>query len=53
MEYEIIKTEVEYQRIIQRAMLIFDAEPNTKLGEELKLLIERIKCYESSINLGD
>ena len=47
------KTETEYQRLVKSAMLIFDSEPNTVLGEELKILIEKIKYYEFTISLGD
>lgn len=46
MNYKIIKTEKEYQKIIKRTIFIFDAEPKTKLGEELALLLLLIKDYE-------
>lgn len=42
----IIKTEAEYQSVLERLKRIFDAEPGTKAGDELELLALLIEDYE-------
>ena len=46
MIYKVIKTEADYQKAIKRTIQIFDAEPSTKSGEELELLLVLVKDYE-------
>jgi HTH-type transcriptional regulator / antitoxin HigA len=46
MIYKIIKTEAEYQEVINRTIAIFDAKEGTPEAEELTLLLVLIKDYE-------
>lgn len=47
MEHKVIKTEEEYNKALVRLEKIFDAEPNTKEGDELELLSLLIDNYEN------
>ncbi|MGV8092171.1 MAG: hypothetical protein AB2L24_09950 [Mangrovibacterium sp.] len=46
MDYRVIKTEEEYNRIIGRIEEIMDAEPDTPEGDELELLALLVEKYE-------
>lgn len=45
---KIIKSEVVYHKALKRALVIFDALPNTVEGDELELLLVLIKNYEET-----
>ncbi len=42
-----IKTEKDYNQVLERLEQIFDAEPNTKEGDELEILGILIEKYEN------
>ena len=42
-----IKTEEDYNQVLERLSLIFDAKPNTKEGDELEILGILIEKYEN------
>ena len=42
-----IKTEQDYNQVLERLEEIFDAEPNTKEGDELEILGILIEKYEN------
>lgn len=42
-----IKTEEDYNQVLERLEQIFDAEPNTKNGDELEILGILIEKYEN------
>lgn len=46
MEHKVIKTEEDYKTALTRLEQIFDAEPNSKEGDELELLSLFIENYE-------
>ncbi len=46
MEHKVIKTEEDYKTALTRLEQIFDAEPNSKEGDELELLSLLIENYE-------
>lgn len=46
MNWKVLKTEDDYNRASLRLMEIFNAEPNTKEGDELELLIVLVKDYD-------
>ena len=46
MDWKVIKTERNYQKALKRLALIFDAERNSKDGDELELLTLLIDNYE-------
>ena len=46
MEYRIIKTEEEYNRLLSRIEQIMDAEPGTPEGDELELVSLLVEKYE-------
>ncbi len=46
MNVEIIKTETQYKKTLQRFEAIFFSKPNTKEGKEAQLLALVIKDYE-------
>ncbi len=46
MNWKVIKTEPQYQKAVQRAMLIFHAKENTPEGDELALLLLLIRDFE-------
>lgn len=46
MEVSVIKDEDQYQEYLNRIDAIFDAEPGTRKGKELELLITLVKLYE-------
>jgi HTH-type transcriptional regulator/antitoxin HigA len=46
MIFKIIKNDVDYQLALQRLENIFDAKPNTPVGDELELLCLLINNYE-------
>lgn len=46
MEHKVIKTEEDYKTAQTRLEQIFDAEPNSKEGDELELLSLLIENYE-------
>ncbi len=47
MNWQIIKTEAEYQKAIKRTMKIFHAVEGTVEDDELALLLVLVKDYES------
>lgn len=47
MDIKPIKTEKDYEKAIQRLALIFDAEPNSKNGDEAEILSLLIDNYEN------
>jgi HTH-type transcriptional regulator/antitoxin HigA len=56
MNINLIKTENDYKKALQRLELIFDAQKDTQEGDELELLGILIDQYESEnfpINLPD
>lgn len=42
-----IKTDSDYQKALQRLEAIFDAKPNTRLGDEAEILSMLIEHYEN------
>ena len=46
MIWKIIKTEVQYQKAVKRAMLIFQSPEGTPEADELAVLLLLIKDYE-------
>jgi HTH-type transcriptional regulator/antitoxin HigA len=46
MKHKIIKTEEEYEAAMERLEQIFDADPNSKEGQEAELLALLIEDYE-------
>ena len=46
MNWKTLKTEEDYNRVSERLMEIFHAEPNTPEYNELSLLISLIKAYD-------
>ncbi len=46
-QFKIIKTEKEYEIILERIEEIFDAIPDTEEGEELELLCLLVEKYEN------
>ena len=56
MNIKPIKSEIDYQNAILRVEEIFEAEPNTPLGDELDILttlIERYEAHHYHINTPD
>lgn len=47
MRARLIKTEQDYERVLQRTDKIFDAEPGTPAGDELELLTTLVEVYEA------
>ena len=47
MEIKPIKTEKDYDKALERLEVIFDADPNSKEGEEAELLSMLIDSYEN------
>lgn len=47
MKLKPIKTEQDYNQVLERLEQIFDSEPNTKEGDELEILGILIKKYEN------
>ena len=47
MKLKPIKTEQDYNQVLERLEDIFDAEPNTKEGDELEILGILIEKYEN------
>ena len=47
MEIKPIKTEKDYERSLERLELIFDANPNSKEGDEAEILSMLIDSYEN------
>ena len=43
---KLIRTEKEYDKTLQRLNIIFDAKPNSKLGQEAEILALLIEEYE-------
>ena len=48
MNWKVLKTEDDYNSASLHLMEIFNAEPNTKEGDELELLIVLIKDYDEN-----
>lgn len=46
MNIKLIKTEQDYDLVLERLELIFDAKPNTEEGDELEILSILIEKYE-------
>lgn len=46
MNWNVIKTEAQYQKAIKRTMAIFHAEEKTPEADELALLLVLVKDYE-------
>ena len=46
MNIKLIKTEQDYDLVIERIEIIFDAKPNTEEGDELEILSILIEKYE-------
>jgi len=46
MQIKILKTEKDYEEALSRIDAIFDAEPETKEGDEFELLVLLIDNYE-------
>jgi len=46
MTLKLIKTKKDYQEALKRLEIIFDANPNTKEGDELDILALLIEKYE-------
>lgn len=53
MHFKILKTKDDYEKALNRLDEIFDAEPNTKKGDEFELLALLIDTYESEHHLID
>jgi HTH-type transcriptional regulator/antitoxin HigA len=47
MEIKPIKTETDYDQVLERLELIFDATPNSKEGDEAEILSLLIDNYEN------
>ena len=47
MEIKPIKTETDYDQVLERLELIFDATPNSKVGDEAEILSLLIDNYEN------
>jgi HTH-type transcriptional regulator/antitoxin HigA len=47
MEIKPIKTEKDYDKALERLELIFDADPNSKQGDEAEILSLLIENYEN------
>ncbi len=47
MEIKPIKTEKDYKKSLERLKLIFDANPNSKEGDEAEILSMLIENYEN------
>ena len=47
MEIKPIKTEKDYEKSLERLELIFDANPNSKEGDEAEILSMLIDSYEN------
>ena len=47
MKLKPIKSEQDYNKVLERLEQIFDAEPNTKEGDELEILGILIEKYEN------
>lgn len=47
MKLKPIKTEQDYNQVLERLEEIFDAEPNTKEGDELEILGILVEKYEN------
>ncbi len=43
---KLLKTEVEYNNALKRIEELFDAEPGSKEGDELELLVALVELYE-------
>ncbi len=50
MNWNVLKTEVDYKNASIRLMEIFHAKPNTPEGDELDLLIVLVKDYDDIHN---
>jgi HTH-type transcriptional regulator / antitoxin HigA len=46
MDYKVIKTRSQYNKVVKRTMEIFHAEEGTPEGDELELLLLLVKDYE-------
>lgn len=46
---KLIRTEKEYDKALERLNIIFDANPNTKQGQEAELLALLIEEYEEKV----
>ena len=46
VDVRVIKTEKDYEKILNRIDEIFDAEPDTPKGDELELLVTLVELYE-------
>lgn len=46
MKHSLIKTEIEYDKALERLNEIFDANPKSKKGQEAELLALLIENYE-------
>src|ERR1700749_1481780 len=46
MDWKVIKTKTEYNKVLKRTMAIFQAEPGTPESDELELLLVLVKDYE-------
>ena len=46
MNIKLIKTEQDYDLVLERIEIIFDAKPNTEEGDELEILSILIEKYE-------
>ena len=46
MNINIVRTEADYQKALGRIEVIFDAEPNTRQGDELEILGILVHAYE-------
>jgi len=49
MQMKLIRTEKEYDKALERLNIIFDANPNTKQGQEAELLALLIEEYEEKV----
>lgn len=47
MKIKLIKSEKDYQKALSRLEIIFDAEPDTKEGDEAEILSLLIENYEN------
>lgn len=46
MKIKPIKTEQDYDAVLERIEKLFDAKPNTAKGDELEILITLVSAYE-------
>jgi HTH-type transcriptional regulator/antitoxin HigA len=46
MNWKVLKTEEDYRKASLRLMELFHATPNTKVGDELELLLVLVKDYD-------